>query len=146
MFKKFALGLVALVSLFGAVQVASPVAAQASVVSQVQVQAAHEIVVVADLQGPAGYLSFWDGCGSPAVGYCGAAWALSPSGGLNVCHAVPTGSNDKFTAFSNNSGHNFRVWTAAGCTGSSATLYNGTEAGVLGSGFNNTISSQERIS
>lgn len=149
MLKKFALALVALVSLFGTVQLASPVAAQASV-AQVQsssVQAAHEIVVVADLQGPAGYLTFWDGCNSGnTVGYCGAAWALAPSGGLNVCHAVPTGSNDKFSAFSNNSGHNFKVWTAAGCTGSSAILYNGTETGQLAAAFNNTISSQERVS
>ncbi len=103
----------------------------------------------ASMQGPVGYLTFWDGCGSSGVGYCGATWALNPGGGIGVCHALPTGANDKPTAFSNNSGHNFRVWTAAGCAGgggNSAVLYNGTEAGQLGSGFNNTISSQERIS
>jgi hypothetical protein len=98
-------------------------------------------------QGPAGYLTFWDGCNTGnTAGYCGATWALTPAGGLNVCHAVPTGSNDKFSAMSNQSGHNFRVWTAAGCTGSSATLYNGTETGELDAPFNNSISSQQRIS
>lgn len=96
--------------------------------------------------GPAGYITFWSGCGSPALGYCGASWPLTPAGGLNVCHAVPTGANDQFAAFSNNSGHNFRVWTAAGCTGSSATLYNGTETGQLADPFYKTISSQQRIS
>ena len=98
------------------------------------------------LVGPAGYITFWSGCGSPAVGYCGAAWPLSPSGGLNVCHAVPSGANDQFASFSNNSGHNFRVWTNAGCSGSSATLYNGTETGQLASPFYKSISSQQRIS
>lgn len=101
--------------------------------------------VLACCQGPAGYITFWDGCGSSGVGYCGASWPLNAGGGIGVCHAVPTGANDKFTAVSNNSGHDFRVWTAAGCTGSSATIYNQTETGQLGSGFNNTISSQQRI-
>lgn len=100
----------------------------------------------ADLHGPAGYITFWSGCGSPAVGYCGASWPLNAGGGIGVCHAVPTGANDQFAAFSNNSGHNFRVWTAAGCTGSSATLYNGTETGQLAAPFYKTITSQQRIS
>lgn len=121
--KKIALAIAALTSALGIVLSSSP--------------------ALACCQGPAGYLSFWDGC---PVGYCGAAWALNAGGGIGVCHAVPTGSNDKFTAFSNNSGHNFRVWTAAGCTGSSATLYNGTETGDLASPFDNSISSQQRIS
>lgn len=100
----------------------------------------------AAMQGPAGYLTFWDGCGSAGIGYCGATWALNTGGGIGVCHALPTGANDKPSAFSNNTSHNFRVWTAAGCTGSSAILYGGTETGQLGSGFNNTITAQERIS
>lgn len=97
-------------------------------------------------QGPAGYLTFWDGCGTNGVGYCGAAWALNAGGGIGVCHALPTGAANRPTAFSNNSGHNFRVWTGSGCTGSSATLYNGTETGQLDSPYNNNIESQQRIS
>jgi hypothetical protein len=97
-------------------------------------------------QSPSGFITFWSGCGSPAVGFCGAAWPLNAGGGLNVCHAVPAGANDQFAAFSNNSGHNFRVWTAAGCTGSSATLFNGTETGQLAWPFYKTITSQQRIS
>lgn len=100
----------------------------------------------AAMQGPAGYLTFWDGCGSSGVGYCGATWALNTGGGIGVCHALPTGANDKPSAFSNNTTHNFRVWTAAGCTGSSATLYAGTETGDLADPFDNSITSQQRIS
>lgn len=101
--------------------------------------------------GPAGYITFWDGCtgGSSSnhtVGYCGAAWPLLPTGGLNVCHEVPNGANDRFSAFSNNTGNNFKVYTATGCTGSVATLYAGTETGQLASTFNNTITSFKRVS
>lgn len=103
----------------------------------------------ASLTGPAGYLTFWDGCNggsNPTAGFCGAAWALNTGGGIGVCHAMPSGSNDRPSAFSNNTTHNFRVWTAAGCTGSSATLFAGTETGQIDDPFNNTISSQQRIS
>lgn len=95
--------------------------------------------------GPAGYVSFWDGCtgGSSSnhtVGYCGAAWPIA-SASIGSCHSVPTGANDRFSAFDNNTGRNISVWTAGGCTGQRATLYAGTMTGQLGSGFNNTISS-----
>ena len=58
--------------------------------------------------GPAGYVTFYDGCtgGSSSnhtVGYCGAAWPIPQSQlGQGVCHNVPTGSNDRFSAFDNN--------------------------------------------
>src|SRR5689334_3493570 len=97
--------------------------------------------------GPAGYVTFWDGCtgGSSSnhtVGYCGAAWPIPQSQlGTGVCHSVPTGSNDRFSAFDNNTGRNIVVYTAGGCTGSVATLYAGTMTGQLASTFNNTISS-----
>jgi hypothetical protein len=96
--------------------------------------------------GPVGYVSFWDGCNggaNPTAGYCGAAWAFPASQiGVGVCHSVPVGSNDRWSAFSNNdTGRNITVWTAGGCTGSVATLYNGTETGQIDSPFNNTISS-----
>lgn len=93
--------------------------------------------------GPAGYVSFWDGCGSAGVGYCGAAWPIPASQiGTGVCHAVPTGANDRFTAFDNNTpSKNIQVYTAGGCTGSHATLYAGTLTGQMGSPFDNTISS-----
>lgn len=87
--------------------------------------------------GPAGYVSFWDGC---PVGYCGAAWPI-PSANIGSCHSVPTGANDRFTGMDNNTGRNISVWTAGSCTGQRATLYAGTMTGQLGSGFNNTISS-----
>jgi hypothetical protein len=153
MLKKLALALAVLVSLFGAIQVGAPVAAQAATPT-VQSVLANETPALdqvqthapASLHSPAGYLTFWSGCGSPAVGFCGAAWAFNTGGGLNVCHAVPTGANDQFAAFSNNSGSNFRVWTAAGCTGSSATLFNGTETGQLASPFYKSITSTQRIS
>lgn len=102
-----------------------------------------------------GYLTFWDGCApsgasNPTSGKCGAAWAFNPSNRtLNQCYAVPSGSNDRFSAFDNGSGHNWRVWTNASCGaggGSSAVLYNGTSTTQLGSGFDNTISSIVRIS
>jgi hypothetical protein len=95
------------------------------------------------MQGPAGYLTFWNGC---PVGYCDATWVLAPTGGIGVCHALPTGAANHPSAFSNNSGHNFRVWTGAGCTGSSATLYNGTETGDLAAPYDNNLESQQRIS
>jgi hypothetical protein len=89
--------------------------------------------------GPAGYVSFWDGC---PVGYCGAAWPIPQSQlGQGVCHSVPSGSNDRFTAFDNNTSRNIVVYTAGGCTGSVATLYAGTMTGQMGSPFNNSISS-----
>jgi hypothetical protein len=96
--------------------------------------------------GQAGYITFWDGCtgGSSTnhtVGYCGAAWPIPGSRTRNVCYSVPTGSNDRWSAFSNNSGHNVDVYTAGECGGSRATLYNGTETGQLTAAFNNTISS-----
>lgn len=97
--------------------------------------------------GPAGYVSFWDGCtgGSSSnhtAGYCGAAWAIPQSQiGSGVCHSVPTGSNDRFSAFDNNTGRSIAVYTNGGCTGSVATLYAGTMTGQLASAFNNTISS-----
>jgi hypothetical protein len=87
--------------------------------------------------GPAGYVSFWDGC---PVGYCGAAWPI-PSANIGSCHSVPTGANDRFTGMDNNTGRNISVWTGGSCTGGRATLYAGTMTGQLGSGFNNTISS-----
>ena len=99
------------------------------------------------MQGPAGYLTFWDGCGSSGFGYCGATWALNAGGGIGVCHALPTGAANHPSAFSNNSGgHNFVVFTGPGCTGSSATLYSGTETGQLAAPFNNNIESQKRAS
>ena len=89
--------------------------------------------------GPAGYVSFWDGC---SVGYCGAAWPIPQAQlGTGACRAVPTGANDRWTAFDNNTSKNIEVYTAGGCTGSHATLYAGTMTGQMGSGFNNTISS-----
>lgn len=97
--------------------------------------------------GPAGYVSFWDGCtgGSSSnhtVGYCGAAWPIPQSQlGQGVCRSVPTGANDRFSAFDNNTSRNILVYTAGGCTGSVATLYAGTMTGQIGSPFNNTISS-----
>lgn len=102
--------------------------------------------------GPAGYLTFWDGCNggsNPTAGECGGAWALTAAGGIGVCHALPNGANDRPSAFANNTGHNFRVWTNAGCAsggGNSAILYNGTATGQIDDPFNNKISSQERIS
>lgn len=141
------------VSLFiggGVVAAGSPAqAAPSSVISvQTHVQADSQGTVSAQAasQGPAGYLTFWDGCGSSGVGFCGATWALTPAGGLNVCHALPTGADNHPSAFSNQSGHNFRVWTGGGCTGSSAILYNGTESGDIDDPFNNSISSQQRVS
>lgn len=100
----------------------------------------------ASLTGPAGFLTFWDGCGSSGVGFCGAAWALNTGGGLNVCHALPTGAANRPSAFSNNTTHNFRVWTGAGCTGSTAILFAGTETGDLDSPYDNNLESQSRIS
>jgi hypothetical protein len=89
--------------------------------------------------GPAGYVSFWDGC---PVGYCGAAWPIPQSQlGQGTCRSVPTGSNDRFTAFDNNTSRNIVVYTGGGCTGSVATLYAGTMTGQMGSPFNNSISS-----
>jgi len=99
--------------------------------------------------GPSGYVTFWDGCtgGSSSnhtVGYCGAAWPI-PQSQLQqgVCHSVPTGSNDRFSAFHNNTGRNIVVYTVGGCSssGQHATLYAGTSTGQLASAFNNTISS-----
>lgn len=97
--------------------------------------------------GPAGYVSFWDGCtgGSSSnhtVGYCGAAWPIPQSQlGQGTCRSVPSGSNDRFSAFDNNTSRNIEVYTAGGCTGSHATLYAGTLTGQLDSPFNNSISS-----
>lgn len=99
--------------------------------------------------GPAGYVTFWDGCtgGSSSnhtVGYCGAAWPIPQSQlGQGVCHNVPTGSNDRFSAFDNNTGRNIVVYTNANCSssGANAILYAGTMTGQLASGWNNTISS-----
>jgi len=97
--------------------------------------------------GPAGYVTFWDGCNggsNPTAGYCGAAWPIPQSQlGQGVCRSVPTGANDRWSAFDNNTGRNIIVFTAGGCTGSHATLYAGTQTGQLGSGFGNTISSFE---
>jgi len=105
---------------------------------------ASQAPAMAAMQGPAGYVTFWDGCSSGnTVGYCGAAWPIPPQS-VGTCHSVPSGANDKFSAFSNNTSHNIRVWTNAGCGsggGSSAVLYAGTETGQLASGFNNKISS-----
>lgn len=100
----------------------------------------------AAMQGPAGYLTFWDGCGSSGVGYCGAAWALNTGGGIGVCHALPTGAGNHPSAFSNNTGSNFAVYTGSGCTGSVATLYAHTETGDLASPYDNNIESQKRLS
>lgn len=99
--------------------------------------------------GPAGYVTFYDGCtgGSSSnhtVGYCGAAWTIPQSQlGQGVCHNVPTGSNDRFSAFDNNTSRDIVVYTNANCSssGSWARLYAGTMTGQLASGFNNTISS-----
>lgn len=100
-------------------------------------------------QGPNGYLSFWDGCNggsNPTSGYCGAAWALTAAGGIGVCHAMPNGSAGRPSAFDNETGHDFRVWTGtSACTGSSATLYSGTETGQLDAPYNNGIRWQQRI-
>jgi hypothetical protein len=99
---------------------------------------------------PAGYLTLWDGCNggsNPTAGECGGAWVLTASGGIGVCHALPTGAGGRVSAFANESGHNFRVWTGSSpCTGSSATLYSGTETGQIDAPFNNTIKYQQRIS
>lgn len=100
---------------------------------------------MAAMQGPAGYITFWDGA---PVGYLGAAWPIPPQA-TGTCHSVPSGSNDKFTAFSNNTTHNIRVYTNAGCGaggGSNAILYSKTETGQMGSPFNNSISSYVWIS
>jgi hypothetical protein len=99
--------------------------------------------------GPAGYVTFWDGCtgGSSSnhtVGYCGAAWPIPQSQlGQGVCHNVPTGSNDRFSAFDNNTSRDIVVYTNANCSssGSNARLYAGTMTGQLATGWNNTISS-----
>jgi hypothetical protein len=93
--------------------------------------------------GPAGYASFWDGCGSAGVGYCGAAWPI-PVQTANVCHNVPTGSNDKWTAVDNNTTHDIVLYANAGCNpsgGSSWRIYAGTMTGQMGSGANNAVSS-----
>lgn len=113
--------------------------------------AASPTPAMAAMQGPAGYISFWDGCSggsNPTVGYCGAAWPIPPQA-TGTCHSVPSGANDRFSAFSNNTTHNIRVWTNASCGaggGSSAVLYAKTETGQIGSGFNNTITSYVWIS
>lgn len=133
----------AIVSLFAILAVGS---APAVAVSADRAPAAP---AMAAMSGPDGYLTFWDGCNggpAPVAGECGAAWVLTASGGIGVCHSVPTGSNDRWSAFDNRTGHNFRVWTNGGCTGQSAVLYNGTETGQIDPPFNNSISSQERIS
>lgn len=95
--------------------------------------------------GPAGYVTFWDGCSAGnTVGYCGAAWPIPQSQlGQGVCHAVPTGANDRFSAFHNNTGRNIVVYTNGGCSssGRNAILYAGTHTGQIDSLFNNTISS-----
>lgn len=99
--------------------------------------------------GPSGHVTFWDGCtgGSSSnhtVGYCGAAWPIPQSQlGQGVCHAVPTGANDRFSAFDNRTSRNIVVYVGGGCSSAypHATLYAGTHTGQLGSGFNNTISS-----
>ena len=95
--------------------------------------------------GPAGYVTFYDGCNSNhTVGYCGAAWPIPQSQlGQGVCHNVPTGSNDRFSAFDNNTSRDIVVYTNANCSssGSWARLYAGTMTGQLASGWNNTISS-----
>lgn len=95
--------------------------------------------------GPAGYVTFYDGCNSNhTVGYCGAAWPIPQSQlGQGVCHNVPTGSNDRFSAFDNNTSRDIVVYTNANCSssGSNARLYAGTQTGQLASGWNNTISS-----
>jgi hypothetical protein len=99
--------------------------------------------------GPSGYISFWDGCNggsNPTVGYCGAAWPIPQTYTLNSCYSVPTGSNDRWSAFDNNTSHNFKVYTGGSCSGSVATLYAGTETGQLDSPFNNSISGIKRIS
>ncbi len=93
--------------------------------------------------GPAGYASFWDGCGSAGVGYCGAAWPI-PVQAANVCHSVPTGANDRWTAADNNTTHNIVIYQNGGCNpsgGSQWTIYAGTMTGQLGSGANNAASS-----
>jgi len=121
----------AIVSLFGAVGIMAAAPAPAMAASQ----------------GPVGYITFWDGCNSGnTAGYCGAAWPIPQSQTLNTCYSVPSGSNDKFSAFSNNTSHNFRVYTAGSCGGSTAILYAGTETGQIDSPFNNSISSYRRIS
>lgn len=93
--------------------------------------------------GPAGYASFWDGCGSSGVGYCGAAWPI-PVQSANACHNVPSGSNDKWTAVDNNTSHNIVLYSNAGCNpsgGTTWTIYAGTMTGQMGSGANNAVSS-----
>jgi hypothetical protein len=93
--------------------------------------------------GPSGYFTAWDGCGSAGVGYCGAAWP-TPVQTANVCHNVPTGANDKWTAVDNYTSHNIVLYVNAGCNpsgGSSWTIYAGTMTGQMGSGANNSVSS-----
>lgn len=95
----------------------------------------------------ADYVAFWDGCtGGPSsnhtVGYCGAAWAIPQSQlGQGVCRSVPSGANDRWSAFDNSTSRNIVVFTDSGCTGSVAVLYAGTATGQIGSPFNNSISS-----
>lgn len=87
--------------------------------------------------GPSGYFTAWDGC---SVGYCGAAWPIPPQT-AGVCHSVPSGSNDKFTAVDNHTTRNIVLYKDAGCGGTHWTIYAGTYTGQLGSGANNTVSS-----